>query len=339
MARRPVPPARISMRTIAERAGVSPMTVSYVLRGRTDLFRPETCARVQRVIAELGYVPSRSPRAMRTGRHGAVAFVASLAVAQDASWYAKEMLDALLAEATRHDLDLVYTRLAGASDQPKLLRDANVDGLIVNAIAYLDPGLLARLARRYPLVRANEVGEVDAVRPDEVGAGALAARELLARGCRRLAYVQFWCDSGHFSFPDRRQGFTATAARAERSVAVMQPPAAVQPTYAECVREAIAFVASQRPDGICCLGQREAAAVAEGLVLHGVQAQLIAFGDGVCRIGTRSLPTVITPYAEVGRLSMAMLLAKMARPGPQPALLVPTTEVRGGDPLDGLNRC
>lgn len=329
MARRPVPSARISMRTIADRAGVSPMTVSYVLRGRTDLFRPETCERVQKVIAELGYVPSRSPRAMRTGRHGAVAFVASMAVAQDVSWYAQAMLDALLDEAAHHDLDLVYTRLAGSGDQPKLLRDANVDGLIVNAIAYLDPDLLARLARRYPLVRANEVGDVDAVRPDEVGAGTLAAQELLARGCHRLAYVQFWRDGGHYCFADRRRGFSAAAERAGQPVAVMPIPATAQLSYSECVRAAIDFVASQRPDGICCLGQREAVAIAEGLAQHGVQAQLIAFGEAIVQVGTRSIPTVITPYAEVGRQAMTMLLAKIAKPGPRPAIEVPTVEVRG----------
>ncbi len=317
-----MPSSHISMRTVAEHAGVSPMTVSYVLRGRTDLFRPETAARVQQAIAELGYVPSRSPRAMRTGRHGAIAFVASLAVSSDVSWYAKDMLDAMLAATSARDLDLIYTRLVGVDDQPKLLRDANVDGLIVNSIARIEPELLSRLSRRYPLVHANQSGSEDAVRPDEAGAGALAAAHLQKAGCRRLGYVQFWADHGHFSFAARRDGFLASVGH---EVAVMPLPNS--PDAGEQLSNTIDFVAAEQPDGIGCLGQREAAAIIEALRMHGLRSEVVVFGERPCVVGVRPVPTVLMPYAEVGRQAVAMLLDKIEQPGPRPAVIVPVTRI------------
>jgi len=51
---------RVSIRQVAERAGVSAMTVSNVLRDREDQMVGETRARVLQAIHDLGYVPVRS---------------------------------------------------------------------------------------------------------------------------------------------------------------------------------------------------------------------------------------------------------------------------------------
>lgn len=59
------------MSQVAEAAGVSQSTVSFVLNGReraNGSISPETKRRVQEVAAELGYRPNRSARALVTGR-------------------------------------------------------------------------------------------------------------------------------------------------------------------------------------------------------------------------------------------------------------------------------
>lgn len=314
------------MRTVADRAGVSPMTVSYILRGRTDLFRPETCAKVQEAIAALGYVPSRSPRSMRTGRHNAIGFVGTRATPDDVSWFSRRMLDSMLDAAVDLDLDLIYTRLAASDEKPRLLREACVDGLIVNAISYMPAGLLAKLARRYPLVQVNEQAPTDAVYPDEESAGQTAAAWLLERGHRRLAFVQFLPDSGHFSFPARRRGFTREARQHGATVASLVPDAAI--LGKEQLTRTADFLAETRPDAVCCLGGSEAACVLEGLAAHGLSAVPIAFNEVMVSLGVRQIATVIIPYREIGRQAVAMLFDKINRPGPRPAILAPATDVR-----------
>ena len=51
---------RTSIRQVAERAGVSAMTVSNVLRNRTERMAPETRERVLSAVHALDYVPVRT---------------------------------------------------------------------------------------------------------------------------------------------------------------------------------------------------------------------------------------------------------------------------------------
>lgn len=52
---------RATIRQVAERAGVSRMTVSNVLLGRTEIVTPETRAVVMRAVQELNYIPVGRP--------------------------------------------------------------------------------------------------------------------------------------------------------------------------------------------------------------------------------------------------------------------------------------
>jgi len=66
---------RATIRQVAEAAGVSPMTVSNVLRGRTDLVAAKTRERVLTAVHSLDYVPVRTAaqnRHVRTNAFGVV---------------------------------------------------------------------------------------------------------------------------------------------------------------------------------------------------------------------------------------------------------------------------
>src|SRR5512133_1173339 len=68
---------RLTMRQIAEQAGVSIATVSRVLNGRGDV-SDETRDLVSRVIRENGYSANRSARGLSAGRTGLVGVVVPL---------------------------------------------------------------------------------------------------------------------------------------------------------------------------------------------------------------------------------------------------------------------
>ncbi|WP_212612310.1 LacI family DNA-binding transcriptional regulator [Pseudonocardia hierapolitana] len=71
-----MPPRRPTQRDIAERAGVSTATVSYVLSGRRGGAKPpppETRERVLRAVAETGYQLDHAARSLRRQRTDVVA--------------------------------------------------------------------------------------------------------------------------------------------------------------------------------------------------------------------------------------------------------------------------
>ena len=67
---------RLTIREVAEAAGVSAQTVSRVMNNRPDV-APDTYERIQRIIAEIGYSPNMLARGLTQGRShvlGVVAF-------------------------------------------------------------------------------------------------------------------------------------------------------------------------------------------------------------------------------------------------------------------------
>src|SRR5213080_3124699 len=68
---------RLTIRQIADLAGVSIATVSRVLNGRNDV-APETREAVTRVIRENGYTANRSARGLSAGRTGLIGVLVPL---------------------------------------------------------------------------------------------------------------------------------------------------------------------------------------------------------------------------------------------------------------------
>jgi DNA-binding LacI/PurR family transcriptional regulator len=66
---------KVTSHTVAERAGVSRTTVSFVLNGRDQGIPDETRERVLQAAAELGYVPSAAATTLASGRTRTVGFV------------------------------------------------------------------------------------------------------------------------------------------------------------------------------------------------------------------------------------------------------------------------
>ena len=61
---------------VAKQAGVSPATVSRVIRGAKNV-RPATREKVEQAIASLGYVPSAAAQSLRSKRTRSLALVVS----------------------------------------------------------------------------------------------------------------------------------------------------------------------------------------------------------------------------------------------------------------------
>ena len=181
--------ARPTIRDVADAAGVSLTTVSYVLSGRsggnTRISQP-TQDRVHEAAHDLGYVPNRAARGMRRGRTDVVA----LAITDlDDSW------DRALATAAarilpRHGYQPVI--LVGGSWRQFML-SGGADGVILGSVpAHRPPEDLDTIAEVVDrgavlLIFSNSVQPdgFDVLAPDTAGAAVTAAergvQQLLAR--------------------------------------------------------------------------------------------------------------------------------------------------------------
>ena len=186
-------PARMTLHDLARHAGVSPATVSLVLR-KSPLVAEATRARVQAAIQALGYVYNRGAASMR-GRltHTVGASMNELANPYFAS------LTAALEQALTELGRTVF--LANAQEDParqarfiETMREYSADGLVVCPAERTDPAGFAALVRgaglACVLVSRDLPGSgLDFVGHDHRGAMRLGVAHLLGLGHRRIAMI------------------------------------------------------------------------------------------------------------------------------------------------------
>jgi DNA-binding LacI/PurR family transcriptional regulator len=180
----------VSLKDVAQRAGVSIKTVSNVVNGYQHV-TPGMRERVQRAIDELGYRPNLTARHLRKGRTGIIA----LAVPELGNPYFAELAGAVIDAAAQHDYTVLLDHTGGRRDKELLVcqgfRSHVMDGLILSPIELESADLLAR-TERSPLVLLGE-REYDApfdhIAIDNVAAARLAVRHLVGLGRRRIAFL------------------------------------------------------------------------------------------------------------------------------------------------------
>ncbi|MFJ4046272.1 LacI family DNA-binding transcriptional regulator [Microbacterium sp. NPDC089987] len=203
-------PARVSMAMVAHRAGVSGQTVSRVANGspRVD---PETRARVERAMAELGYRPNRAARALRTGRSQTLGLVAQTLATVGNS----RMLQAVADAAASRGYALTVLTLgadADIADAFDRLHDQGVDGAIVlneaTALARdaASAGLCLVVVDSPPDERFTVIGT------DHAAGARDATEHLLSSGHRTVHHLAG--PSGSFAAAERERGWREALAAA-----------------------------------------------------------------------------------------------------------------------------
>ncbi|MEJ3653165.1 LacI family DNA-binding transcriptional regulator [Actinomycetes bacterium KLBMP 9759] len=179
------------MTDVARRAGVSTMTVSNVINGRSQRVSELTKRRVLATIAELGYQVNMTARNLRMGRTGVV----GLAVPGFEPGYYGELAGQLADRFEAHGLRLAVER-TGASRTAELdaltaARLNSYDGFVLSVVAG-DAADLEKLRIDTPVVLIGEravPARFDHVLMDNVGGARMATEFLLRRGARRIALL------------------------------------------------------------------------------------------------------------------------------------------------------
>lgn len=185
-----------TQRDVAERAGVSIATVSYVVSGRRDRRNstsPDVAARVQQAMTELGYRPQRAGRVLQSQRTGLIA-VAAYAQMNPWSMTAIAQIEEVAEQRGMGVIILRYGGEAGATDRAEgLLRDGIADAAIVLFLPAFGEDRAHRLgAMGLPTLvfgMDRPAPGVDVLVQHEERAVADAARYLVATGSTRLAFI------------------------------------------------------------------------------------------------------------------------------------------------------
>lgn len=185
---------RPTAKQVAEAAGVSVATVSYVFGGRDGRVAPETRQRVLEAAGRLGYAPDQAARSLRRGRTQRVCLVqGSFGGVPTEERLARDLHEMADAQGYSVVTLTVYSR-ARAVAAADVLRGGIADGALINVSGeHLTPDLLASVVSTGLPVVAIREGEVppgcDVVRVPEADACAEAVEHLIAQGRRRIAFL------------------------------------------------------------------------------------------------------------------------------------------------------
>jgi LacI family transcriptional regulator len=189
-------PARKPTRhDVAVLAGVSDPVVTYTLTGAAPV-APETAARVRAAIAQLGYAPNQSARALRSGSARTLALVAAAGATRlFANPFFTEFA-AAVEEAARARGCALLMASADAPDQPAVaarLRDLaarQVDGVLLMPGGDVDPAALDAIGVPWLHLNAPEpVPGTRTVGTDLRAAGREATRHLIEHGYRDIGFA------------------------------------------------------------------------------------------------------------------------------------------------------
>jgi LacI family transcriptional regulator len=205
----------VTIRDVARRSGVSPMTVSRVINESARV-SPETRRRVERAISELGYVPSRLARGLSRQRTGTIALI----VPDVANPFFTLVVRAAEEVARRADFRVILcdTRsdLAVERDVIGELLAHRVEGIVIAPVSDRSSAHLRRLDRfgvPFVLIDRTVAGvEADAVLGDSAAGARQLVDHLISLGHRRIGMV---VESDEVSTArDRRRGYADALAAA-----------------------------------------------------------------------------------------------------------------------------
>ena len=204
---------RPTINDVARQAGCSLSTVSLVIN-KSGHVSEETRKRVQKVVRDLGYHPTRSARGLASKTSGNIGFILREDhFSQAEPFYTKIFLGSEFAARDHHYYILLTTvgnRFDEATDIPRFLLEGNVDGLIIAGKVSLR--LVDRLEKfGVPIMLVDfqvKSNRFSSVVIDNRGGARAAVTHLLDHGHKDIAFVGG--DIEHPSLAERFEGYQET---------------------------------------------------------------------------------------------------------------------------------
>ncbi|HAI13491.1 MAG TPA: hypothetical protein DCM28_17420 [Phycisphaerales bacterium] len=297
----------VTLNNIATELGVSHMTVSRALKGDPAVAE-KTRNRVLDTALKMGYRPNASARSMRSGQFGTLGLLAGSITSYLPGMLMRGIRDGCEKLDLHLQIDSITQEQADDSSYlPRFLQYACVDGLMVS---YTGPN--AALAnhiqqQRLPAVWINDRQTHNAVYPDEIQGGKIAAEHFINHGHRRVGYAALNL-TDHFSTNDRLAGINQTLTASGLSEAQRLDGHLASGSEIDQSGMPVLLRMLQRPDrptALICRGQADATCAYAAAMQLGLRVpedlSIVAFSDkpilDVCAL---PIDTLVIPFRTLG---------------------------------------
>ena len=325
---------RVTIRDVAQHAGVSKSLVSLVLR-KSPKVSDKSRELVEDAIRELGYRPSATARSLVSGKSGLIGIVTTnildffyFEVIEGTSQY-------LQADTTElHPLIIRAAREAAAEEEAvEHFLELQVEGLILMGTTLPDDTIEA-VAQEVPTaVVGHHIDSeiVDVIVSDDVRGGFIATQHLIDLGHRHIVHL---AGIGNGA-AERRQGFGQAVAAGGADGVVVEAGYNVE-DGAKTMEEVLSS-SDQPPTAVFAGNDLNALGAMNAIRDSGraVPADISVIGfDDIALASWRGidLTTVNQPTAQMGELAARMLTRRIADPGVpaqrvqiEPALVIRST--------------
>lgn len=313
------------MRDVANAAGVSSATVSYVLNDLNKV-SAEVDAHVRKVAREMGYSRNTAARALKTGRHHVIGCIVPT--------LASPVFPEIVQAVQRRAEELGYATFVIDSGEGRKREEQAIQSLAKHGV----DGAVALLASRpplsdlpqFPIVAIDQpVLGLDSVRADHLTGGRLMAEYVIALGHRRVGLVSG--DLDLLSSRERHEGFMA-AGRGRLEIC-WDVEVSLIPTLPQTAVEAI-----RRRDVtmIACVNDVVAIGVLSALRDNGISVpgdvSVFGFDDMVWSDWPLiDLTTIRQPLADLGRDAVDLLVDRLGDPAkPTRDIVLPVSLIKRG---------
>lgn len=314
----------VTLKDVAQRAGVSVPTASRVLSGSTYPVLEELKERVRAAALELDYVPNAQAQAMLRGNSGAIGVL----VGNIGDPYSAEILHGIHERASAANLLVTICHTDRDPERElgyfRMLQSHRAHSVILAGSGLTDPGYCSAISARVASFRAaggrvvgigTPVVDIDRVLVDNREGSRLIARHLLELGHREIGVI-----SGPdtlLASHERVEGMAEEFAAAGAHVEVHHGPAERDEGY-----RAAGTLLAARPGITALVGVSDQMAIGalarlreEGRSVP-ADVSVVGFNDiTVARDVAPPLTTVHLPMREMGRAALDLALRPDAGEG------------------------
>jgi LacI family transcriptional regulator len=316
---------------VARLANVSNATVSHVLN-HSRFVQPETQARVEAAIRELGFRPNHQARSLKTGQSYLIGVLTYMGV----DIYFSEVLSSIERSALQAGYGVLLRHTADdEADQARAIHsmlDQQVDGLIINSPT-LAPDLyemVGQMGRPCVFLHFYDPAcPTDFIQSDDRAAALDATRYLISLGHRRIACLA-GCGYEQNSTSQRRIGYEQ---------ALIEAGITLRPDYF-VMRNYEASDGYEMFNRLCALDEPPSACItySDLLALGAIRAakdrgldvpgdvSIIGFDD--IALASYTVPRLTTVYQDrqkIGELAFEQIMARLKDPTrPQEQIILPT---------------
>lgn len=306
--------SKAKLSDIADKAGVSPMTVSRVLNGRGGA-SPETCDRIRQIAEEMNYRPNALARGLKSDRSHIIGVV----VPDIANPFFPEIIRGIESIAMQQGYNLLLCNVVESADRElqilSILESQRVDGVVWCSARLPDKALVQALKSFKATVLVNR--SVDAqlagsIMIDYRSGASEALRFLWQQGRRRIGII---------AGPDNSRG---SVERLEGLHTTFRDLGGEAAGVVHCTPDVIGgaqaskrlFEECGRLDGLVCYNDLNAVGALQTCEELGIQVPedigIIGF-DGIplAELVRPKLSTLHVDKYGIGQLGMRMLLERI----------------------------